>query len=231
MSDPKEKEILKEKIETVKEAVALATPVVAKEVKSDRPAAMPFRDARDSNKDGRKKNFRRGPREGRTRPEFDQKIISVRRVARVVTGGRRFSFSVAMVLGNRRGSVGVGTGKGADTAIAIEKSIRDAKRNMIEIKLTKTMSVGHEVSAKYSSARVLIMPAPGRGVVAGSAARNIIELAGIKDVSAKILSPSKNQLNVARATIEALKQLKTISVALQSETKKDLEKPNTAVNK
>src|SRR3989338_5891429 len=130
----------------------------------------------------RKKNTRRSTREPRTRSEFDQKIINIRRVTRVSSGGKRFSFSVAMILGNRRGSVGVGTGKGSDTAIAIEKSIRDAKKHMIQLSLTPSFSIAHRIEAKYSSARVMMMPVPGRGVVAGSAVRNVIELAGIKDI-------------------------------------------------
>ena len=144
---------------------------------------------------------------GRARPEFDQKMINIRRVARVVSGGRRFSFSVALIAGNRKGSVGVGIGKAGDTALAIDKAVRNAKKNMINVNLTKSMSIPHEVDAKYSSARIIIRPAPLRGTIAGSAARNVIELAGIKDVSAKIMSVSKNKLNIARAAVAALKKV------------------------
>ncbi|MHB8651841.1 MAG: 30S ribosomal protein S5 [Minisyncoccota bacterium] len=154
---------------------------------------------------------RGGPRKGgsgRERSEFDHKTIDVRRVTRVVAGGRRFSFSVALVAGNRKGSVGVGTGKAGDTAAAIEKAIRDAKKNMIKLALTKASSIPHEVEAKYSSAIVHIMPASGRGIVAGSATRTVLDLAGITDVGAKIFSGSKNKLNIARATIKALSTLK-----------------------
>lgn len=155
--------------------------------------------------------FRRNPRSplrgGRVKPEFDQKTLEVRRVTRVVAGGKRFNFSVALVAGNRKGSVGVGVGKGADTALAIDKAARDAKKNMIKINLTKTNSIAHRVEAKYSSALVMLQPAPGRGLVAGSALRNVVELAGIKDVVSKIFSGSKNKLNIARATVKALSQL------------------------
>ena len=154
-----------------------------------------------------------GPREGgrfeRPRPEFDSKMIQIRRVTRVVAGGRRFSFSVAMVAGNRKGSVGVGIGKAADTATAIDKAMKNAKKNMIKVHTSKEMMIPHEVSAKNSSARVMIMPAQGRGMVAGSAVRNVLELAGIKNVRAKIISGSKNKLNIARAAISALGQLRT----------------------
>lgn len=156
----------------------------------------------------RTKNTRKmGGRTERVRPEFDQKMINIRRVARVVSGGRRFSFSVALITGNRKGSVGVGIGKAGDTALAIDKAVRDAKKNMINVNLTKSMSIPHEVEAKYSSARIIIRPAPARGIIAGSAVKNVIELAGIKDISAKIMSVSKNRLNIARAAIVALKKV------------------------
>ncbi len=113
-----------------------------------------------------------------------------------------------MIIGDRKGKVGVGTGKAGDISLAMDKAARDAKKHMITIKLTKTNSIAHEVSAKESSAVVEIMPAPTRGLVAGSAVRNLLELAGITDVSAKIRSGSKNKLNMARATIKALGQLK-----------------------
>lgn len=151
---------------------------------------------------------RRGKREPRERSEFDQRTIELRRVARVIAGGRRFSFSAALVLGDRKGRVGVGLGKGGDTALAIEKATRDAKRNMITVNMTKTMSIPHDITAKYSSGIVSIKPAPRRGIVAGSSAKLVLELSGVTDVTAKILSPSKNKLNIARATIKALEQIK-----------------------
>ena len=157
----------------------------------------------------------RGGRGGsfeRVKPEFDNKLIQIRRVTRVVAGGRRFAFSVALVAGNRKGSVGVGIGKAADTAAAIEKATKNAKKNMIKVLLTSGMMIPHEVEAKESSATVMIMPAKGRGMVAGSSVRNVLELAGIKDVRAKILSGSKNKLNNARATIKALEQLRSKGV-------------------
>ena len=150
---------------------------------------------------------RKPMREARPKPEFDQKIISMRRVTRVAAGGKKFNFSVAVVIGNRKGSVGVGTGKAGDTSLAIDKAVKNAKKNLFQVKTTKTMSIPHEVRAKYSSGRVLIMPAPGRGVVAGSSVRTVIELAGLKDVTAKLLSPTKNPLNIAMVAITALKSI------------------------
>lgn len=150
----------------------------------------------------------RGAKTERARPEFDNKMIQIRRVTRVVSGGRRFSFSVAVVAGNRKGSVGVGVGKAADTAAAIEKALKDAKKNLIKVALTNEMMIPHGVEAKYTSARVMIIPAPGRGMVAGSSVRNVLELAGIKNVTAKIISGSKNKLNNARAAVKALSQIR-----------------------
>ncbi len=153
-------------------------------------------------------NNRRGPRrEGRAKPEFDQKIVSLRRVTRVVAGGRRFSFSVCVVAGNKKGMVGVGQGKASDTPLAIEKAFRDARKNMITVNTTKDMSIPHEVEAKYAASRVKIMPAPGKGILAGSSVRTVLELAGIREVSSKLLSRSKNAVNNAQVAIDALKQL------------------------
>jgi small subunit ribosomal protein S5 len=154
---------------------------------------------------GQRRNTRR---DDKPRSEFDQKTIQLRRVSRVVAGGRRFSFSATVVAGDRKGRVGVGIGKGGDTALAIDKAFRDAKRQMIRVRTTDTMSIAHDVKAKNSSAIVVIRPAPDRGLVAGSSVKTVLELGGIKDVTSKILSGSKNKLNIARAAIDALVSLK-----------------------
>ncbi len=151
---------------------------------------------------------RKPRREPRAKPEFDQKILSIRRVTRVSSGGRRFSFSVAIVVGNKKGTVGVGTGKAGDTSLAIDKAVRDAKKRSINVKTTPSMSIPHEVMAKFKSAVVHIKPAKGKGIIAGSAPRDVIDLAGLKDINAKLRSPSKNKLNSAQATIKALMSLK-----------------------
>lgn len=162
---------------------------------------------------GRARGRGRSPRERapRERSEFDQVTIDVRRVARVMAGGRRFSFSVTVVIGDRKGRVGVGIGKGADTALSIDKAVRDAKRNLITVPLTKAGSIAHDVSAIEGPVVLTIVPSPGRGLVAGSAMRTVLELAGVKDVVAKILSRTKNKLTIARATVQALKKLKARS--------------------
>lgn len=152
-------------------------------------------------------NSRGGESRERVKPEFDSKMIDIRRVTRVAAGGRRYNFSVAVVAGDRKGRVGIGLGKGLDTALAIEKATREAKKRLIKVPLSPQMTIPHAVEAKFGSARIMIFPARGRGIVAGSSARNVIELAGIKDVCAKILSGSKNKVNIARAAVKALDAL------------------------
>ena len=172
-------------------------------------AEAPRADARGPRREFTKN--RRSPKRDtreRVRPEFDQKIIQIRRVTRVTSGGRRMAFSVAMALGDKKGKIGFGTGKGIDTQIAIDKAMKSAKKNMITVPLTKDLSIPHDVTTKFSSARVRLTPAPARGLVAGSAVRSVLELAGITNINAKILSPSKNKMNIAIATIQALSMLK-----------------------
>lgn len=156
---------------------------------------------------GPRRGGSRPPRAERPKPEFDQKMIDIRRVARVMAGGRRFNFSVTLVAGDRKGRVGVGIGKAGDTSLAIDKAMNNAKKNMIRVPMNKENGIAHEVSAKYGSSKIIIKPAKGRGLVAGSAVRNVLSLAGVHNVNAKITSRSKNKLNIARAAIEALKQL------------------------
>lgn len=179
-----------------------ATPEVQAE-----PKAAPRTDRNEGRGRGRGGNRRPQRRDARVKPEFDQKIVSLRRVTRVMAGGRRFSFSVAIVAGNRKGQVGVGQGKAADTPLAIEKAFRDAKKNMITVNTTKDMSIPHDVDAKYAASWVKIRPIKGKGIVAGSSVRTVLELAGLKEVGAKLLSRSKNSANNAYAAVKALKQL------------------------
>ncbi len=157
--------------------------------------------------EGRRNTRKPGGRPERAKPEFDQKILSIRRVTRVVAGGKRFNFSVALVLGNKKGSVGLGTGKGADTSLAIDKATANARKNLMKIPLTNEGTIPHSVNVKCGSARVLMMPAPGKGLIAGSSVRDVLLLAGVKDVMAKLMSGSKNRLNNGRVAIKALEQL------------------------
>lgn len=137
--------------------------------------------------------------------DVDQKILDIRRVTRVVAGGRRMSFAVSMVIGDKNlGVVGVGTGKGNDTALAIAKALKDAKKNAIKINRTENQSIPHDVDAKYCSSKVLLFPNKGKGLVVGAAVREIAIMAGLKDVTGKVISGSKNKLNTARAVMKAL---------------------------
>lgn len=148
-----------------------------------------------------KKNMRR------EKPEFDQKLLDLARVTRVVKGGRRFRFRATLVIGDRKGKVGVGVAKGSDVSDAIQKAYNDAKKCMITVKLSGN-TIAHDISKKLGSAKVLLKPAQeGRGVIAGGAVRAVVDLAGIRDIVSKSLGTS-NKLNVARATIEALRELK-----------------------
>lgn len=144
----------------------------------------------------------------RQKSEFEQKTLEIRRVTRVVEGGKRFTFRAAVVIGDLKGRVALGIGKGADVALSIEKATFAAKKDLFLVPLTKTRSIPHPVSAKFGSARVILKPAAeGRGIVAGGAVRAICALAGVKHITGKILN-SKNKINIARAAILALKELK-----------------------
>jgi len=144
----------------------------------------------------------------KNKQEFDHKVLDVARVTRVVAGGRRFSFRVTIVIGDRNGKVGVGVAKGLDVSQAVEKATANAKKNLIFVPL-KEGTILHEISAKYGAAKVLLKPVQkGKGLVAGGAVRAICDLAGIENIVGKIISRSTNKLNNARATIEALKSLK-----------------------
>jgi small subunit ribosomal protein S5 len=154
------------------------------------------------------KQFRRSRGREKEKSEFDQRVIDVARVARVVAGGRRFSFRATVAIGNRKRKVAVGVAKANDVSRAIEKAVVQAKKDLTEVKIKDT-TIPHEVSSKFGAARVMLKPAQkGRGIVAGGVVRVICDLAGISDIVSKVISRSTNKLNNAVATIEALKKLK-----------------------
>lgn len=140
--------------------------------------------------------------------EFEERVVNVNRNSKVVKGGRRFSFSALVVVGNRKGMVGYGLGKANEVADAIRKGTELAKRNMLPITL-RADTLPHEAMGEFTGAKVLLRPASeGTGVIAGGAVRAVLELAGVKDVLAKSLG-SNNQLNVTKATMKALGDLRS----------------------
>ncbi|MDP3729651.1 MAG: 30S ribosomal protein S5 [bacterium] len=151
---------------------------------------------------------RGGRRDFESKDQYKEKMLDLRRVTRVVAGGKRFRFRATIVLGDEKGVVGVGVGKGLDVQSAIGKAKRDAKKNLITIPL-KGRTIPHEVRAKFSAAEVLIKPAvPGHGLIAGGAVRVVLSLAGIFDITAKCLGRTPNKLTNAMAAIKALAQLR-----------------------
>ncbi|MCX6755907.1 MAG: 30S ribosomal protein S5 [Candidatus Nomurabacteria bacterium] len=189
-----------------------ATPTSTRPRYGTRPAGTGARPGTGGTGDRKPRAFFERPK-----PEFDQKMVSIRRVTRVVSGGRRMTFAVALAIGDKKGSIGLGTGKGADTAVAIAKALRAAKKSMFKIALTKEMSIAHETAAKFGSSKVAIMPNKGKGLVAGSTVRDMLVLAGVKNVTAKLHSGSKNKLNNARAAYDALASVKARKVVAKKE--------------
>jgi len=139
--------------------------------------------------------------------EFEARVLEIRRVTRVTAGGRHFRFRAAVVVGDRKGRVGFGVAKGRDVAQAIEKATRKAKKNVIEVPI-KNETIPFDIQVKYKSAKLLLKPQKkGRGIIAGGVVRVICELAGIPNITAKLLSKTNNKINIARATMKALSQL------------------------
>jgi small subunit ribosomal protein S5 len=150
--------------------------------------------------------FNRG--KNTVRDEFETKMLDLARVTRVTGGGKRMSFRAVVIAGDKKGKIGIGIDKGKDVSQAIEKATRRAKKNLISVVIVDG-TIPYEVSAKSGPAYIVLKPQKkGRGLVAGGAVRTICDLAGIKNISSKILSGSKNKLNNARATMEALRKLK-----------------------
>jgi small subunit ribosomal protein S5 len=144
----------------------------------------------------------------RGQSEFEERVVHVNRCAKVVKGGRRFSFSALVVVGDRKSHVGFALGKANEVADAIRKATEQAKRAMFTVTM-KDRTIPHEVMGKYGASQVMLRPAsPGTGVIAGGGVRAVVELSGIQDVLAKSLGAS-NQLNVVKATVDALEQLRS----------------------
>ena len=147
--------------------------------------------------------------EERKEPEYKEKVVDINRVTTVAKGGKTFRFSAVVVVGNENGKVGVGSGKAAEVPEAIKKAIQDAKNNLIEVPIVGT-TVPHEYLGRFGAAQVLVKPSKeGAGIIAGGAARAVLELAGYNDARAKVLG-SNNPRNIVKATLEALKHMRTI---------------------
>jgi small subunit ribosomal protein S5 len=155
---------------------------------------------------GRKNNK---PREEKS--DWQERVVQIRRVTKVVKGGKKLSFRAIVVVGNEKGQVGVGVGKASDVIGAVKKGVADGKKHLVEVPLTKSNSIPHPTQGAGGGAKVMMRPAaPGTGVIAGGAVRTVLELAGVKNILAKQLG-SGNPLNNARAAVSALDGLRTFA--------------------
>ena len=159
-----------------------------------------------------KKNLQKARGHEKEQKEFDEEVLQIDRVTRVVKGGRRLRFRTTVAIGDHKGRVGIGIGKASEVVTGIKKAVTKAKKDLIKVPITKGDTIPHEVNIKYKAAHLLIMPAsPGTGVIAGGALRKILNLAGVKNVLSKNLG-SRNSLVTAQASIKALKRSRMISV-------------------
>ena len=205
-----ENEVLENVEVTENVEVAENTEVKAekKAVKTEKSTLKTYNTEKPANKKFDRKKADK-PTTRREESEFDKKLVEVRRVAKTVKGGRTMRFSALVVVGNKKGSVGIGMGKAGEVPEAIEKATAEAKKNLISVPIVGT-TIPHDITGKFSTSSVLLLPAPeGTGVIAGGSARAVVELAGIKDIVTK-LHGSNNKINCVKATIEGLKALRTV---------------------
>ena len=150
------------------------------------------------------------PKFKKEKPEFDQHIVDLARVTRVTKGGKQMSFRACVVIGNRKGRVGYGVKKGKDVQMAVDKAVSQAKKNVITVPIVN-QTVPHRVEAKYKAGRVMIKPAPlGSGIIAGSSVRIVLDLSGVHNASAKIMSKTNNKITNLKAIFKALGMFKPI---------------------
>ncbi|BBD54559.1 MULTISPECIES: 30S ribosomal protein S5 [Planktothrix] len=158
-----------------------------------------------------RRNNKKGSRTKEKEVEWQERVVQIRRVTKVVKGGKKLSFRAVVIVGNEKGQVGVGVGKAADVIGAVKKGVADGRKNVVEVPLTKSNSIPHPINGAGGGAQVMMRPAsPGTGVIAGGAVRTVLELAGVRNILAKQLG-SSNPLNNARATIDALQSLRTLA--------------------
>ena len=151
-------------------------------------------------------------------PEFEERVVAINRVTKVVKGGKHMRFAALVVIGDRKGNVGFGTGKASEVPDAIKKAVEAAKKNMISVSVVNS-TIPHSVTGVYGAGRVILKPAaPGTGVIAGGPVRAVVELAGISDILSKSLG-SATPINVVRATVEGLKSLETVEQVAQRRCK------------
>jgi small subunit ribosomal protein S5 len=156
-------------------------------------------------------NRRKSNRNREKETNWQERVVQIRRVSKVVKGGKKLSFRAIVVVGNERGQVGVGVGKASDVIGAVKKGVADGKKQLVDVPLTKANSIPHPIEGRGGAAKVMLRPAaPGTGVIAGGAVRTVLEMAGVKNVLAKQLG-SDNPLNNARAAVNALDMLRTFA--------------------
>ena len=156
-------------------------------------------------------NRRKSNRSREKETDWQERVVQIRRVTKVVKGGKKLSFRAIVIVGNERGQVGVGVGKASDVIGAVRKGVADGKKHLVDVPLSKSNSIPHPVKGAAGGAKVMMRPAaPGTGVIAGGAVRTVLELAGVRNILAKQLG-SSNPLNNARAAVDALATLRTFS--------------------
>ena len=163
----------------------------------------------------------RKPRKDRNvEKEFEERVVTINRVTKVVKGGRRFRFAALVVIGDKKGRVGFGTGKANEVPDAIKKAIEDAKKNVINVPIVNGTTIPHEVTGRFGAGEVFLRPASeGTGVIAGGPVRDVLEVAGINDILTKCIG-SRTPINMVRATVSALQSLKTVEEVARLRGKK-----------
>ncbi len=201
----------KEMINEVEEMVTTPTVEVAEDVVEEAAVEAPvIKKAPRPDRRGAKRDDRQPRRNDRDREkEFEEQVVVINRVTKVVKGGRKFRFSALVVVGDKKGRVGIGTGKANEVPDAIKKAIEDAKKNVFKVKIVGT-TIPHAIDGRYGAGHVFMKPASeGTGVIAGGPVRAVLELAGITDVLSKCLG-SRTPINMVRATVQGLQSLKTL---------------------